>query len=155
MKRMSIFFGVLVLLMVFGQVLISCSSGPVIYDKKIPLDERSILYTYPHVVITHFDDKVVKLNGWKSKFKLNGQLFPAAHIPAGKHTLGVVDNSQESLIRRPGKIEYEFLPGHQYMVDLRNTTTGMQAVFGISSSAINITDITDQEIYANIWKIVK
>jgi hypothetical protein len=112
MKRNTKWFlGVAALPLTIVMAFISCSSAPAVYDASVPLEKSSTLIII-QCQVGYFDGK-------KTDGKWNASMgTKKVVIPMGDHTLKMYNAQQSGSYLETGNIEinYDFLPGHTYIV---------------------------------------
>ena len=133
MKK-TVCFGLLAIMLVFGLLVIGCSSGPKIWDSSVSEEQSSFLYAYPASIIYKIDNKSTGLMGIKANFSYK----PGILIPAGEHTIEMIEDGG---LQHTAVGTYEFLPGHHY--SLRVGTN-------LISWFVELADITELDNTKNL-----
>jgi len=106
MKKIFLIVVFLTILLIFG-----CAASPKIYNKSVPIEQSS--------TIRIFNCNVRQFNGTNVLWgKMTGE--KQLVIPAGTHSLELFyqfeDNLSKKLVSQSCTIEYQFVPGHVYVV---------------------------------------
>jgi hypothetical protein len=113
-KRIGIISMLLTALLIAG-----CSSGPMVYDKSVPLEKSSTLILR-QCAITEF-------NGVKTGVSMNGLAGQKqVQIPAGKHRIQVHQKGGGVGYETWNTVDttYDFLPGYIYVIFLGTVDMG-------------------------------